>query len=172
MRLDNEMLRTARSLARDEQEGTRLGGKVFLSLLFVMFVFVLLVALWMNVSSFKSVEASRQADNYDRGTLSLIVSTVRANDREDGVAVGTGPEGASLVLVEHGDERDYETRIYLYQGNIVEEYAVASDPYTPKKASVMTVSSTFSFSYKDRLLSVTTDQGTAKVMLHCAGEGE
>lgn len=172
MRQGNEMLRMAQSLRGHGHEGMRLGNRIFMSALFVMFVAVLLVAMWMNVTSFKAVEASRQADNYDRSTLSLIVSTVRANDREDGVAVGKGPEGASLVLVEHGEERDYETRIYLYEGNIVEEYAVASDPYTPKKASVVAASSVFSFTYEDRLLSVTTDQGTAKVMLHCTGEGE
>lgn len=170
---ENKMFGMVRALNRvNEDKGITLSGKVFMSILFMMFVVVLLMALFMNVSSFKAVYESRQDTNYERGTLALITSTVRANDRQGGVAQGEGPEGKSLVLVEHGDDRDYETRIYLYQGNIVEEYSVSTDSYTPDKASVMAASSTFDFSYEGTLLTIETDQGSAQIKLRCSKEAD
>ena len=95
----------------------------------------------------------------------LICNVVRANDSKGAIAQGQGPEGKSLVVVEPLDSGTYETRFYLYEGKVVQEYSLAGSGYTPEKATEVTASDTFDFSYSDGLLAVTTDQGTAEVAL-------
>ena len=90
---------------------------------------------------------------------------MRANDSKGAIAQGQGPEGKSLVVVEPLDSGTYETRFYLYEGKVVQEYSLAGSGYTPEKATEVTASDSFDFSYSNGLLTVTTDQGTAEVAL-------
>ena len=79
--------------------------------------------------------------------------------------IGSGPEGPSLVLVEYLDTGTYETRIYLINGAIVEEYAISGTPYDASRAVKLADSSKLLFSYEDGLLTIVTDQGTTEVAL-------
>ena len=65
----------------------------------------------------------------------------------------------------------YETRIYAYQGKIVEEYVLAENAYMPEKAIAIFDSDTFDFSYDNGLITITTDDGTAAIALR-SKEGE
>lgn len=85
--------------------------------------------------------------------------------------MGSGPEGRSLVIVEELQSGTFETRFYLYQGRVLQEYSIAGTPYTPEKASIVADSDTFEFTYSKGLLSVTTDQGTSNVALRSAQGG-
>ena len=71
----------------------------------------------------RAVEVRDQADD-TRLATGLIANSVRAADSVDAVGAGKGPEGRSLVLTERLDSGTFETRIYAYQGSIVEEYAL------------------------------------------------
>jgi hypothetical protein len=95
----------------------------------------------------------------------LLANSVHVADAADAVEVGEGPEGKALVLVERLDSGTYETRIYQYAGNIVQEYAIQGRDYTPDRAQVLTPSATFDFSLSDNLLTVSTDQGLFNVAL-------
>ena len=95
----------------------------------------------------------------------LLANSVHVADAANAVEVGAGPEGDALVLVERLDNGTYETRIYQYQGNIVQEYAIAGRDYSPDRAQVLAPSTTFEFSYEDNLLTVKTDQGSFDVAL-------
>ena len=81
------------------------------------------------------------------------------------------PEGLALVLTEHLGNGDYETRLYAYQGAIVEEYTRAGTAFTPEKAREIVRSSTFDFTYTDGLLTVHTDQGSTSVALRSVRGG-
>ena len=81
------------------------------------------------------------------------------------VRVGVGPEGPSLVLVEYLDTGTYETRIYLINDAIVEEYAVSGTPYDASRSVKLADSSKFDLSYDSGLLTIKTDQGTTEVAL-------
>ena len=81
------------------------------------------------------------------------------------------PEGDALLLLEHLRSGTYETRIYLYQGHIVEEYAPEGKPYAPEKATQIMMSDNFSFDYEAGLLTITTDAGSTEVALRCAKGG-
>lgn len=159
------------SAERRHDERNRL-QRTFSVLLFSVFVVVDLLALVAGASSYGSL-ISMQNDN-DARILSLgpIASSVHANDSTGGVASGEGPEGRALVLIQSDAAGSYETRIYLYEGNIVQEYSLAGAPYTPQKATVLAASETFDFSYENDLLTVTTDAGSVKVALRNLQGGE
>lgn len=158
-------------LAPERRKGGRDYGRVFTGLLFALFVLALLMAIMVGTGVYRSLYDMRTETDEARLSLSLVANDVRANDAVDAVAVGSGPEGRSLVLVERLDSGTYETRLYLYQGNIVEEYSLADAPYTPERATQIAPSGTFDFSYAGGLLTITTDQGTADVALRSVRGG-
>lgn len=154
----------AMTAMRPARRGNKSQG-MFLGILLVFFFVLLLVALSSGVTVYRNV-ANTQANSVDAKLgLSLISNLVRSTDAADAVASADGPEGKALVLVERIDSGTYETRIYLYHGSIVQEYALANAAYTPEKATELLASSVFEFSYENGVLSITTDQGTSHVAL-------
>lgn len=146
--------------------------KGFFLLLFAVFVVVDLLALLVGAQSYGSLTRMQAANDKIIMTSGPIVSSVRASDSLGGVAAGNGPEGRSLVLIQKDNIGTYETRIYLYQGHIVQEYTLGGAPYTPERATVLSESNTFSFSFKDGLLSIETDAGVSQVALRNMQGGE
>ena len=155
---------------RGEREHS--SGRMFTAILFSIFIIALLFVIYAGTSIYRSLVSMQSAADDSRLALSLVANNVRAADATDAIASGTGPEGRSLVLVEHLDSGTYETRIYLYQGSIVEEYALSGAAYTPAKATRIVRSSTFDYSFKDGLLTITTEQGTVDVALRNLQAGE
>ena len=140
--------------------------RVFSILLFTVFVIIFLLALAAGTSSYGSLTKLQNANDQRVMSIGPIVSAVRANDAKSSIGRSLdAPAGEALVLTQKNPEGTYETRIYLYGGNIVQEFALAGAAYTPKKATVLAPSSTFSFDYKDGLLTIVTDAGECKVAL-------
>lgn len=142
--------------------------RVFAALMFALIISVLLAAMLCGTRVYSVLQSNQSASNDARVALSLATNSVRANDSVDMVAVGSGPEGRALILREASD---FEKRIYLYQGHIVEEYALADAACTPEKATPLVASETFGFSYQNGLLTFTCDQGTSQVVLHSVRGG-
>lgn len=145
-------------------------ARVFTVILFCCFVVVLLLAILAGTNTYKSLYTMNEETNNERLSLTLLTNTVRANDSAQAVGEGQGPEGKSLVLSEEAAGNTYETRIYQYQGNIVEEYAIASKDYNPNRATVVTASEQFDFEYANGLLTLYTDAGHAQVALRSVEE--
>lgn len=143
----------------------------FTAVLFALFSITLLLAIAAGTNVYRALWTTSQESDQARLSLNLVANTIRANDTVDGVAVGNGPEGRSLVLVENLDSGSYETRIYLYHGYIVEEYSLAEAAYTPQRATQIAASNQFSFSLEKGLFTITTDQGSTKVALRTAVRG-
>ncbi len=140
-------------------------NRMFMALLFCLFVVCLLLAVVVGVHTYSTVSADQAKGNASRLATSFLVNDIRANDALDAVATGTGPEGPSLVLIERLENATYETRLYLYKNNIVQEYTKAGSPYAPAQATPVVASRMFHFEYADGLLTLVTDQGTSKVAL-------
>ena len=156
----------------ERKEQKSVAGKIFPILLLAVFFAALLFSLVAGITVYNRVVDVQTATNNERTSLGLVANSVRANDATGCIAVGEGPEGRSLVIVEHLQSGNYETRTYLYQGQILQEYALEGNPYTPAKASLIAQSDTFSFTYENGLLSITTDQGTTEVALRYLQGGE
>ena len=110
-------------------------GRAFITLLFAVIALFLLLALLVGTSAYRAANDVRSSSDNTRLGLSLIANSIRATDgTERAVGVADGPEGLALVLTEHLGNGDYETRLYAYQGAIVEEYTRAGTAFTPEKA--------------------------------------
>ncbi len=162
------------SLARVNagQVGSSSSKHVFSAIVMGVFFAALLLALIAGVLVYKYITDVQTQANTEREGIGLVSNAVRANDGSGAIAVGQGPEGRSLVIVEKLASGTYETRFYLYQGEVLQEYSLAGSLYTPEKASMVTKSNTFDFAYSHGLLSVTTDQGTSEVALRSLQGGE
>lgn len=161
---------TGTGIARRD-EGERGFGRLFTALLFALFLTALLIALTAGAGLYRALGDVREQADASRLATGLIANSVRAADEVDAVGTGQGPEGRSLVLTEHLDSGTFETRIYSYEGAIVEEYAPADAAYTPEKAARIVDSMRFSFSYENGLLTVYTDDGTVQVALRSVRGG-
>ncbi len=139
--------------------------QLFAGLLMVVFFGMLLIAIILGVNVYKHVANVQLSTSEDRLAMQLIGNYVHANDSRGSIKVGQGPEGRSLVLLEQLESGNYETRIYLYKGAIVQEYALEGAAYTPAKATELVKSKTFGFTYSNGLLSITTDQGQSDIAL-------
>lgn len=146
-------------------EGGQNFGRLFTVLLFALFIVALLIAIMAGTGLYRALVDVREQADASRLATGLIANSVRAADSMDAVGAGKGPEGRSLVLTERLDSGTFETRIYAYQGSIVEEYALADAAYTPEKATPIVASQRFAFSYEDGLLTVDTDDGSVQVAL-------
>lgn len=169
----NSMAALAAAAHPNVDEGkTSAAKKVFPIFILAVFFLALLLALVSGAIVYKSISDSTASANNARQGAGLICNAVHSNDEKGAIAVGSGPEGRSLVIKETLDSGTYETRFYLYEGKIVQEYSIEGASYSPAKASTVTESDTFSFSYSHGLLTVTTDQGTAEVALRSVTGGE
>ena len=144
-------------------------ANVFAMLLFGVLAIALFLALAGGTTAYERIADDDQAARDMRMGTSLIANTVRAVDAADAVTVGEGPEGRALVLVEHLDSGTFETRLYLHDGWIVEEYAVAGSPYDPAGAVQVAASETFSFEVRPNAVRIDCDEGRTVVALRADG---
>lgn len=141
--------------------------------LFVLIVVALFVLVMIATDSYKVVVEAQNTSNVSRASLSYLDSRIKAADLTEALARGVGPEGDALVLRENVQGALYETRIYLYEGMLMEEYSLAEDPFSPSKATAITGTETFSFEFLDQsLVRVTTDAGTQYVAIRSKQVGD
>lgn len=138
-------------------------------ILFALFVILLLLALVAGLRSYAAEVASSDESKATRLSVGFLANTVRSFDSTGFVSTGEGPEGEALVLVEHTPAGDFETRIYAYQGSLLQEYALADADYAPQSATVLFQTDEFDFSVSGNLLTIKTQAGTANVALRSVG---
>lgn len=134
-------------------------------IIFALFVILLLLALVAGLRSYASEVASSDDSKATRLSVGFLANTVRSFDSTGFVCTGEGPEGEALVLAEHTPAGVFETRIYAYQGNLLQEYALSEAAYSPESATVLFPTDEFSFNVSDDLLTIETQAGTANVAL-------
>ncbi|WP_302961950.1 DUF4860 domain-containing protein [uncultured Adlercreutzia sp.] len=173
-------------------------GRVFTGILFALFVVTLLMAILVGTGVYRALHQEGAAADEQRLSLTLLANDVRANDQIDAVArawvtedavqveVAEGADGLAAAADAAGEARSlfsgpalvlretlpsgvYETRLYCYDGTIMEEYALADAPYDPEKATAIVASDVFDFAYEGGLLTITTDAGSVSVALRSAG---
>ncbi len=140
--------------------------RTFTIVLLAVFFIILMSGLAIGVAMYQAVANNQLETNAARMQAGLLASNVHSNDTASALGAGNGPEGRALVLTEHGDDGDsYEMRMYLYNGNIVQEYSTAGSAYNPERAQALLASTTFDFELHGELLVIYTDQGATNVAL-------
>ena len=139
--------------------------------LFALFIIVLLIALVAGVRAYSSLVTEGEDANEHRFANGLITNSIRAMDTYGSIREGEGPQGPSIVMMESTDAGFFETRIYLWQGEVILEFAPSSEPYTPTRGTKLLDSDTFEFTLDPDLLTVTTDEGTTDISIRANGSG-
>lgn len=155
-----------------ELKGRQPSMRLLSTVLLAVFFIVLMVGLSAGIGIFREVSGLQEATTAQQLRTGLLSNTVHMNDLHGAVGRGQGPEGDALVLTEELESGTYETRIYLYQHQIVQEYAIAGRAYNPERAEAIAESETFGFGYEDGLLTITTDEGTLSIALRSAQGGD
>lgn len=135
------------------------------TILVILLLLASVAALGVGAMVYKSIHQASLADDSSRLASALLSNTVRSQDRAMAVESVYGPEGPVLKLVSHLDSGDYETRLYLYRGQVVREFALAASPLAPQSAVPVVPSQSFSFALEGDLLTLTTDKGATSVAL-------
>ena len=160
------------SALRDHREAASItSNRMFAAVLFGLFVIMLLLSFLVGINVYQALNTMAESESTQRLEQSFLANTIHTNDVYDAVLEAEGPEGKALVLRETVDGSGaYETRIYAFDGTIVQEYALESSPYAPEKAIALFDSDIFDFTYDDSLLTIQTDSGSVNVALR-SGEG-
>lgn len=115
------------------------------------------------------LSGSRSANDARRASLIYVTARLRAADGADAVTVAQGPHSDALVLA---DGSGYETRLYVYNGALVEEYAAENTDFMPAAAEKVADTKTFTVVRDGAQYIITTDDGEAHVTLHSAGRAD
>lgn len=126
-------------------------------ILFALFVVVLLITLVAGVQVYRSLVDEEDAIKAQRFSTGLMANSIRAADSYDALSSAEGPEGQALVLTEATPAGAVETRLFLTDGRLVQQYCVAGTPFSADDAVEMVQTDTFSFAYQDGLLTLSTD---------------
>lgn len=138
--------------------------------LFVLMLGCVLVLAVFGAQVYGALTVSQNRNKAVRASLSYVAARLRSTDEVQAVTVEPGPQGDALVLSDVGEDTGYETRIYVYDGQLMEEYAQEQSAFDPSAAQPIARTGSFTVRVDGSLVTVTTDQGTVRVFMH-TGEG-
>lgn len=141
---------------------------LFAGVLMALFVLTVLLALAAGVAAYGGIVANGGEQDTERLATALIANTLTSNDYAGALAREEGPEGPALVLTQRLETGSYQTRLYLFEGSLVQDYVLAGAAYDPRLGEELFATKTFSFSADGSLVTVTTDAGTVCVDLRAA----
>lgn len=163
------LARTA-SLFHGRRDAGRL-WHLFAGVLMALFVLTVLLALVAGVQAYGAIVARGHDQDLERLSSALIANTVMGNDYAGAVSVGPGPEGDALVLTRTTETGSYQTRLYRYQGALLQDFVLAGAAYDPFVADELFPTEAFSFTVDGSLVTVTTDAGSVCVDLRASRAG-
>lgn len=138
--------------------------------LFVLMLGCVLMLAMFGARVYGALTESQNRNKATRASLSYVAAHLRAADKTGAISVEPGPQGDALVLSDIEKDTGYETRIYVYDGQLVEEYTAEQNEFDPESAQAIAQTDTFTVTEEGGLVTVTTDQGSVRVFLH-TGEG-
>ena len=153
--------------ARGTKE-TRDVSQLFAMVLMGVFFLALMGSLVTGARLYRFATQAQLASNNLHLQSGLLANVIHAGDVAGAIDEGTGPEGPALVLRRKLASGTYETRIYCYEGHLMQELSAAGRPYDPLGATELLETNAFSFAQDGRLLTITTDAGSFSVALRSA----
>lgn len=163
---------------RDELEGKSShinnANRMLTLILFVVIVICLLASLALGVNIYRNMIEHKSELQQIRLETSLISNSLGQLDQAKAIGVREGPQGTMLVASEELGESTFETRFYLYDGWLVEEYVADSIEPDPQSADKVARTSVFDVQLdaEGKLLAITTDAGTTHVAIRSSQGGE
>lgn len=137
--------------------------------LFALLVLATLALVLVGSRVYQTLVQGQNQNSNGRAVHAYLYSQLRGADRTNGVVLGEGPQGQALLLQENIDGTVYETRIYLYNSNLMEEYAVQGTLFDPDKAQAVAKAQQFEIEIIKDLIKINTDEGLLYMALRSAG---
>ena len=142
---------------------------VFAMALFALLLACILALVVLGGGLYGSLAGAQRQNGQVRASLTYLSTRVRAADCAGAVRLEDGPEGPALILAEPETGSGYETRIYLYEGRLLEDYAPAGSALAPQDAQAVAETCCFEPAWRaPSLLSSRTGEGTVLVALRSA----
>lgn len=155
---------------REKQVRHHIDGLVAL-LLFGVFAACVLVVLLTGADAYRRLTDRDQAAYERRTGVQYIATRVRQSDHAGGVAVEPFGDGDALVL---GADETYASRVYCYDGWLMELYCLAEEPMEPQDGQRILEAEALALSLEDGLLEVglTMPDGTEDTLRLSLRSGE
>lgn len=148
----------------EERKGSRISS-FYTLILFGLVVAALMISLLFATTVYGAVNGERVRADENRAALNIISNSIRQADSSEFVTSKMGPEGSALVLVEHTKNGDYETRFYLSNGRLMQEYSREGASFNPDDAVEIAEIGNLSFEFDESLVTVKTDKGQIDVAI-------
>lgn len=135
---------------------------LFTLALFCVFAASALLVVIMGANVYKST-VNTMTDNYEnRTSLTYIAEKIRQNDTPGSVVISTVEDSPALVLRQQVGDREYQTWIYVYDGNL-KEILIASDAtLNPESGQTVKEQQSLALEQNGSLLTVTTTDPAGK----------
>lgn len=115
-------------------------------ILYTIIIIAVLVLSIIGANLCRDLAVGRDGNYKLRSSLSYIQNKISSADEEGGVRIATNDDSTVLYLAE---AEGFETRIYLYEGNIVEELSLATSELSPALAQAVCEAETFTVSSEE-----------------------
>ncbi len=139
---------------------------------FAIFAACVLAVLLTGANAYRRLTRRDQAASDRRIGIQYVAAQVRHADSENSIAVESFDGRDSLVL---GAGGEYITRIYDYDGYLMELFSAASDPMSPENGERIMAVNGLALSLEDGLLTVTVtdvrDEESTLTLSLRSGEG-
>lgn len=139
--------------------------------IFVLYIAAFLMLVILGARTYRSTVSSQDRNYQTRAQLSWLSAVIRANDREGAVSLKDteGGQDGQVLIVRDGS--GYASRIYVYDGCLVEDYAAVDAELDPDSALKIGETAQFHVELypEDNALNVQTDEGWIRLCLRSDG---
>ncbi len=130
--------------------------------LFMVGFFLLVV---FGARIYRDTVDSQTGNNDTRAVLAYLSAAVKSGDERGAVSIEPGDEGDILIILSDMEKPEYATKVYLYEGFLMEENTRTDSELNPAFAQKLGRTSTFQIEKQDGRLSIQTDEGNVLVCL-------
>lgn len=126
----------------------------------ILFLVIILLVVF-SASAYRQATDGQQENDNSRAVLSYVVTAVKDNITADIRPKSfSGADGLSIS----SDDMEYERKIYVKDGKLLEEYGVKGKEISPESALKIGKLKEFEVKYiENDLLEIRTDKGTSYV---------
>jgi len=131
-------------------------GTVFTALLFLVFILCALFSILIGARVYKNINMRNQ-NNFDNYiTLQYVANKIRQGDVEGGIKVEMIEGSSVLEIFQKIQEDVYVTKIYTYNGNLMEILSKADAKFALSDGVIITDSDNLQFYLKDNYINITS----------------
>lgn len=132
---------------------------VFVFLLLGIFAVLATGTVGLGAKAYRETVERAEAHNSARTAVSYLRSMLRAEDVADALRVETEQGVMTIALHSEYDDEAYVTRIYVYNGMLMEWFTEAEEPFEPENGEEVCSAESLSADWKDGVLTVRITAG-------------